>query len=83
MNIKYIRWTLDRINHITRHGISPKEVEEAAFDNYNVVQTLKKPREIPGRGFIVCLVELATASFSCSSSSMKGGELPIPLRQER
>lgn len=49
MNIKYIRWTLDRINHITRHGISPKEVEEAAFDNYNVVQTLKKPREIPGR----------------------------------
>lgn len=42
MKIERIRWTSDRINHIARHGISPGEVEEAAFDNYNVIQTLKK-----------------------------------------
>lgn len=47
MNVKYIHWAPDRINHIARHGISPEEVEEAAFDNFNIVQTLKKAKRNP------------------------------------
>jgi hypothetical protein len=30
--ISSIRWTEQRIDHVAKHGISPKEIEEACFN---------------------------------------------------
>lgn len=32
MEIKYFTWDEDTIDHIARHGITPEEVEEIAFE---------------------------------------------------
>lgn len=50
MLISKIRWTNDRVNHISKHNLTPDEVEEAAFNNqHTVVQKLKKSQFYPGK----------------------------------
>jgi len=50
MVISYIRWTTGRVNHISKHKLTPDEVEEAAFDDpYSVIQKLKKSEHRQGK----------------------------------
>ncbi len=44
MKIEDIRWDEEAISHIARHGVEPKEVEEALFENSPFVLKSKHNR---------------------------------------